>query len=201
MFMMFSRANTSSARIAEILDIEESTEYGKADDRKCENTVLEFRDVSFAYPGSPANSLKHVSFKVKKGETLAVIGATGSGKTTLQNLILRLYEPSEGSIRFEGRDIREYSKRALNRMVTAAIQQYTIFGMTIRDNIILDQDFEEDRLERSARSAQIMDLIDELDDHFEYEIAQNGTNLCGGQKQRMSVARTALPPGGSDDSR
>ena len=190
MFMMFSRANTSAARIAEILDIKDSTAYGEATKPADSRAVLEFDRVSFTYPGAERPVLENISFRLMKGETLAVIGGTGSGKTTLLNLVLRLYEPTEGTIRFEGRDIAEYDRKTLTRRITAAMQQYNIFGMSVRDNITLDLDYDEERLSRSAESAQIMEMIEELDGQFDYEIAQDGTNLSGGQKQRISVART-----------
>lgn len=190
MFMMFSRSNTSAGRIGEVLDMREKTFYGDAREPAQDDVILEFDHVSFAYPDNEHHALHDVSFRLRRGETLAVIGGTGSGKTTLLNLILRLYEPSSGSILFEGRSIRDYEKQTLTQKITAAMQQYNIFGMTIRDNIALDLECDEERLSRSAESAQIMELIDELDEKFDYEIAQNGSNLSGGQKQRISVART-----------
>lgn len=190
MFMMFSRANTSAGRISEVLDVQNRTAYGEETEGVDHDVILEFQHVSFSYPGTERHALHDVSFKIRRGETLAVIGSTGSGKTSLLNLILRLYEPTGGRILFEGRDIRDYDKKALTRKITAAMQQYNIFGMSIKENITLDLDYDDDRLSRSAESAQIMELIDELDEHFDYVISQNGTNLSGGQKQRISVART-----------
>lgn len=189
-FMMFSRSNTSAARISEVLEMKDVTEYGKESNAASDDVVLEFKHVCFSYPGSNSKTLNDISFRLKKGETLAVIGGTGSGKTTLLNLILRLYEPTSGEIWFEGRRIQEYDKHTLTSKITAAMQQYNIFGMTVRENITLDMDYEEERMRSSAQSAQIMDLIAELDEKFDYKITQNGSNLSGGQKQRVSVART-----------
>lgn len=189
-FMMFSRSNTSADRIAEVLDIDAHTDYGVANVTSNENTILEFKNVSFTYPGANAPALENISFKIKRGETMAVIGGTGSGKTTLLNLTLRLYEPTSGEIYFCGKDIREYNKDTLKENITAAMQQYNIFGMTIKDNIILDRDYDADNLKEAAQAAQIYDLIEELEGEFDYSIAQNGANLSGGQKQRISVART-----------
>lgn len=190
MFMMFSRANTSAARISEVLDISDATVYGEESDPADPETILEFEHVNFAYPDTESRALHDISFRLRRGETMAVIGGTGSGKTTLLNLILRLYEPSSGRILFEGRDIAQYDKRTLTQRITAAMQQYNIFGMTIRENVMLDLDEDEEKLERSLESAQIMDLIDELEEGCDYRISQNGNNLSGGQKQRISVART-----------
>lgn len=190
MFMMFSRSNTSAGRIAQVLDKRDATVYGDADAPAGDEVTLEFSDVSFTYPGAAHPALDRVSFRLNKGETLAVIGGTGSGKTSLLNLILRLYEPEGGTIRFQGRDIREYGRQALTRRITAAMQQYSIFGMSLRDNITLDLEYEEERLRRAAESAQLSGLVSELEGGFAYEVAQDGTNLSGGQKQRVSVART-----------
>lgn len=190
MFMLFSRANTSAARIADIMDNENTTEYGDLEKADKSKTVLSFEDVSFTYPDSRAPSLSHITFTADKGQTIAVIGSTGSGKSTLLNLILRLYEPTSGTIKLYGKPIKEYSKEFFKNTVTAAMQQYNIFGMSIRENIVLDLDDNDDRLSLSAESAQLTDLIDELDEGFEHRISQTGTNLSGGQKQRISVART-----------
>lgn len=195
MFMMFSRANASAERINRVLDDDSHTDYGteregvkgEADE---EPPVLEFRNVSFRYPGSSVDAISNVSFKIPRGHTLAVIGNTGAGKTTLLNLILRLYEPTSGEILLEGRNIRDYQKDVLTRKITAAMQQYNIFAMSIRDNILLDKELDEERLDNAVNSAQIAELIGELDGNYDYMISQNGNNLSGGQKQRVSVART-----------
>ncbi|MFV0400419.1 MAG: ABC transporter ATP-binding protein [Oscillospiraceae bacterium] len=189
-FMLFSRANTSAARIGEVLDMGESTVFGSETCGLDKKTVLEFQNVSFAYPGANANALENVSFRMGIGETVAVIGGTGSGKSTLLNLILRLYEPSSGKILLEGRPIADYTAETLHSKVTAALQQYSIFAKTIGENIVLDRPYDEDRLECSASSAQIMDLVEQSEGGFDYRIAQAGSNISGGQKQRVSIART-----------
>ena len=195
MFMMFSRANTSAERINRVLEDDSHTEYGAmtmpapAQDGG-RAPILEFCHVTFRYPGANVDALSDVSFAITRGSTLAVIGNTGAGKTTLLNLVLRLYEPTQGSIYFEGRDIREYDRQTLTRRITAAMQQYNIFAMSIRENILLDKPLDEARLSSAVESAQIKPLIDELEEGFDHRISQNGSNLSGGQKQRVSVART-----------
>ena len=195
MFMMFSRANTSAERINEVLENNEHTTYG-TESMPVKSTdgspapVLEFRHVTFRYPGANVDALYDVSFVIPQGKTLAVIGNTGAGKSTLMNLALRLYEPTSGEIFFEGRDIRQYDRDTLARRITAAMQQYNIFAMSIRDNILLDRPLDENKLRNAVESAQLGDMIDKLDGKFDYMIAQNGSNLSGGQKQRLSVART-----------
>lgn len=190
MFMMCSRASTSAGRINEVLDIKDTTIYGEKQMPGKGKSVLKFEDVSFKYPGTKKYALHHINFEIDSGQTLAVIGGTGSGKTSLLNLILRLYEPCEGEISFQGRDIKVYDRQYLAEKITAAMQQYNIFSMSIKDNIILDMDYNEERLDKSTESAQILDLLEQLEEHFEHKVSQNGTNLSGGQKQRISVART-----------
>ncbi|MGL6173715.1 MAG: ABC transporter ATP-binding protein [Cellulosilyticaceae bacterium] len=190
MFMMCSRASTSAGRLNEVLDIKETTVYGEEQMPSRSRSVLKFEKISFRYPGTKKYALRHIDFEVGTGQTLGVIGGTGAGKTSLLNLILRLYEPSEGKISFQGKDIKVYDREYLAEKITAAMQQYNIFSMSIKDNIILDMDYDEARLDQSTESAQILDLLENLEEHFEHKVSQNGTNLSGGQKQRISVART-----------
>ncbi|MCL2057301.1 MAG: ABC transporter ATP-binding protein/permease [Oscillospiraceae bacterium] len=189
-FMLFSRANISAARINEIMEIDETTDYGKEASPLDETKTLSLENISFSYPKSSARALENISFTVAKGETVAVIGGTGAGKTTLLNLILRLYEPKSGTITLQGRDIRSYTKNYLHDTVTAALQQYNIFAMSIKENITLDRPHDGRRLERSAGAAQIMDFVESVEGRFDYKITQIGSNISGGQKQRLSVART-----------
>lgn len=190
MFMLFSQAGTSAGRIGEVLEIEESTVYGVETSPYKEEVLVAFQEVSFKYSQAKQYALKNISFKIPKGQTLAVIGKTGSGKTSLLHLILRLYEPTEGKVIFQGRNIKDYDKDYLTEKITAAMQQYNIFSMSIKDNIILDKDYNEEKLEESMESAQMLDLLEGLDDYFDHRVSQNGSNLSGGQKQRISVART-----------
>ena len=194
MFMMFSRANTSAARINEILDVKDQTQYGSETSPKTESPFLEFRSVSFAYPDTTAHALDEVSFRVEKGQTVAVIGGTGAGKSTLLGLILRLYEPTSGQVYLEGRPIADYTKDYLLNKITAAMQQYNIFGMSVQENIVLDMELDEERMRQSAAAAQLSELVEQLDGGYEYAIAQAGSNLSGGQKQRLSIARTLYRP-------
>ncbi len=155
MFMLFSRANTSAARIAEIMDMKETTEYGERDTADKTKPVLSFEHVSFKYPSSRKYILEDISFTADRGETVAVIGSTGSGKTTLLNLILRLYEPNEGEIKLYGNPAKEYTKEFFKKTVTAAMQQYNIFGMSIKENIVLDLDDEDDRRIGTGRGSPL----------------------------------------------
>ena len=190
MFIMFSRANTSADRIDEILKIRTTTYYGEEESPADAAITLEFSDVTFRYPNGEKPALQNINFKLARGETLAIIGETGSGKTSLLNLILRLYDPTEGEIFFQGRPISSYKKDYLTSKVTAAMQQYNIFGMSIKENIMLNITEYDDRLQKSVKTAQLEEMVDELENGLEYMVAQNGANLSGGQKQRLSIART-----------
>lgn len=190
MFMMFSHASTSAKRINEVLDIKDFTRYGVGKLPKDKEKMLVLDEVSFKYPRAQHYALKAISFTLLKGQTMAVVGATGAGKTSLLYLILRLYEATSGEITFQGRNIKDYDKPFLTEKITAAMQQYNIFSMSIKDNIILDKMYDKNKLEKAVETAQIRDLLEELEAHFDHKVSQNGSNLSGGQKQRMSVART-----------
>ena len=191
MFMMFSRASTSAGRLVEVLEIKETTYYGNYEGEGIQNApLLVVKNVSFQYPGSKQYVLKDVSFELHKGQTLGIIGGTGAGKSTLLYLLLRLYEPTQGTIFLKGKDIRCYTKEVLTREITAAMQQYHIFSKSIKNNILLDQAFEEKNFQKAIESAQLRGLVEELEDKQEHMVSQNGTNLSGGQKQRMSAARS-----------
>lgn len=190
LIMMISRSNISANRLTEVIDIDEETDYGKEIEALATDKIIEFDDVSFRYPDSREKALKHVSFTVKRGETLGVIGDTGCGKTTLLNLMLRLYDATDGEILFEGRNIKCYAKEFLNKNITAALQQYNIFGMTIGKNIELDNKNDEKRLKKASDTAQLTPVVEEKENGYDYSLAQSGNNLSGGQKQRISIART-----------
>jgi ATP-binding cassette subfamily B protein len=189
-FMLMSRANTSAARTAEIIETESSVQYGTENTPLYDDVLLEFKNVRFAYGKTRYETLSDINFTIRRGETIGVIGGTGSGKTTLFNLILRLYEPTQGEIRLQGRSIKTYTKEYLYKTITCALQQYNIFAMGIGENIALDREKDPFELERAASAAQIMDFVADVDGKFDYPITQTGTNISGGQKQRVSVART-----------
>lgn len=188
-FMLFSRANTSAGRIGEILDITPESTSGTAENGKAGEPVLEFKNVSFQYAHGSEMALKNISFHIDPGQTIGVIGGTGSGKSTLMYLILRLYQPDSGCICLNGNPLDEYSNAYLHKEVTAALQQYNIFAMTVSENIALNMEQDERALSRAADIAQLSDVIEGLNDGFRYEISQTGTNLSGGQKQRVNIAR------------
>lgn len=190
-FMMLPQAQVSAERINEVLEtkpslIEGSLEVGR------EKGSVEFKNVSFSYPGSPEEEISNVSFKVNKGETLAFIGATGSGKTTIVNLILRLYDVTNGEVLIDGVNVKDYTKQALYNKLGYVTQKATLFSGTIEENIFFgecENGFEENDLSRALNISQSSEFVSKLPDGTNHHIAQSGRNVSGGQKQRLSIAR------------
>ena len=194
MFIMIPRASASATRINEVLDIIPEIKDGK---RKGSNGItkghVEFKNVTFRYPGAEKPVLSNISFKAEPGKTTAIIGGTGSGKSTLVNLILRLYDIEEGGILINGIDIREMSQEELRLKIGFTPQKAVLFSGTIADNIRYgkeDATFEE--VEWAAEVAQAAEFIAGMECGFDSMIAQGGTNLSGGQKQRLSIARALV---------
>jgi ATP-binding cassette subfamily B protein len=150
---------------------------------------IAFHDVSFQYPDAQEPVLSKISFKVKPGSTTAFIGSTGSGKSTLINLIPRFYECTEGKITIDGIDIKDMTQSDLHSLIGYVPQKGILFGGTIKDNILFAEHASEDDLEEAARIAQADDFIKEMEDGYDHNIAQGGTNVSGGQRQRLSIAR------------
>ncbi len=193
MFIMVPRASVSANRINEVLAmqptfLDEGTE--KADK---EPGTLEFDNVSFSYPGAEEPALSDISFTAKSGEVTAIIGGTGSGKTTLINLIPRFYDVTAGTIRVNGVDIRESSQEEVRSKIGFVPQKALLFSGTIADNIRFGkQDATQAEIKHAARIAQAEDFIMNMKDGYDTVIAQGGTNVSGGQKQRLSIARALV---------
>ncbi len=190
-FMMVPQAQVSAERINEVLEKEFSIAEGEVTDG-IETGSVEFRNVSFSYPDSPENELENVTFKVNKGETLAIIGATGSGKSTLINLIPRLYDATEGEVLVDGVNVRDYKLSALYDKLGFMTQRATLFSGSIEDNVFFgESSFEknEQSLQKALDVSQSAEFVNKLDDGVDYRIAQLGRNVSGGQKQRLSIAR------------
>ncbi|MBP2243304.1 ATP-binding cassette subfamily B protein [Cytobacillus eiseniae] len=193
MFVMIPRAAVSAKRINEVLNMKPSflDEGTLKADR--EQGMLEFEHVTFSYPGAEEPALVDISFKAKKGEVTAIIGGTGSGKSTLVNLIPRFYEASSGVIRVNGVDIKEAAQSEVRSKIGFVPQKSMLFTGTIAENIRFGkQDATQDEMEHAARIAQAEDFISQMKDGFEAEIEQGGSNLSGGQKQRLSIARALV---------
>lgn len=190
-FVSIPRAAISARRIMEVLDMD-------VDIKDPVNPVklpkhiqgeIEFKDVCFQYPDAQEPVLSHISFKVKHGTTAAFIGSTGSGKSTLINLIPRFYERTCGTITIDGIDIKDLQQSDLHQLIGYVPQKGILFGGSIRDNILFAEHSNKEYLEESAMIAQADDFIKEMEDGYDHNISQGGTNVSGGQRQRLSIAR------------
>ncbi|MEE0775847.1 MAG: ABC transporter ATP-binding protein [Bacillota bacterium] len=191
MSIMLPRAMVSANRIADVLSTENSVkdpEIPKHFDATIKGTV-EFRDVSFRYPGAEADVLKDISFTAQAGETTAIIGSTGSGKSTVAKLIPRFFDVTKGAILVDGIDIRDVTRHDLRDKIGYVPQKANLFSGTIATNIAYSGGQDEDAVRRAAEIAQAKDFIEEKEDRYDSEVAQGGTNVSGGQRQRLSIAR------------
>jgi ATP-binding cassette, subfamily B, multidrug efflux pump len=215
MMMNVSRAKASSDRINEVLAVEPEIRSGSIDSGGVGNTGagsetsmqgnaqsqpgkeicegrIEFDRVSFTYGGED-EALREISFMVEPGQTVAILGSTGAGKSTLVNLIPRLYEASAGSVRIDGADVRELELHALRSRIGMVLQEAVLFSGTIRDNIRYGRpEATQEEVEAAAKAAQAHDFILGMPDGYDTRLGQRGINLSGGQKQRLSIARALL---------
>lgn len=194
MFVMIPRASVSAVRINEVLDIvpviNDPKDIKKAVSKK---GYVEFKNVSFNYPGSESSVIRDISFSAGPGETTAIIGGTGSGKSTIINLIPRFYDITSGSILINGVDLRDMSQDELRSKIGFVPQKAVLFTGTISENIRYGkEDATEDEIKRAANIAQATDFISNMEEGFNSVIAQGGTNVSGGQKQRLSIARALV---------
>ena len=184
-----TRAMISLRRIREILDTEPAMTFNDVEDEELEGS-LSFENVTFTYPNDEEPILKNVSFDIAAGEMIGVVGATGAGKSTLAQLIPRLFDPQQGSIKIGGKDIRTVSEGTLRKTVSIVLQRAILFSGTIADNLRQGKgDATVSEMERAARIAQASEFISRMDLAFESPVEERGTNFSGGQKQRMSIAR------------
>ena len=184
-----TRAMISLRRIREILDTEPAMTFKDVEDEELEGS-LSFENVTFTYPNDEEPILKDVSFNIAAGEMVGVVGATGAGKSTLAQLIPRLFDPQQGSIKIGGKDIRTVSEGTLRKTVSIVLQRAILFSGTIADNLRQGKgDATVSEMERAARIAQASEFISRMDLAFESPVEERGTNFSGGQKQRMSIAR------------
>lgn len=191
-FIMYPRASISADRINEVLDTKCKIKDGKISEGKIKGKV-EFKNVSFKYPDSDEYVLKNVSFIAKPGMTVAIIGSTGSGKSTLINLITRFYDVSEGSVLVDDIDVREYKLSSLYDKLGYVSQKAILFSGSIKDNVSFgkksDYEVTEDKIKSAIKVSQSEDFVLKLKDKYNSSVSQGGTNLSGGQKQRISIAR------------
>jgi ATP-binding cassette, subfamily B, multidrug efflux pump len=191
-FIMIPRASVSAVRVTEVIDTEPSIKdpVKAAKFKEGPKGVVEFQDVSFRYPGAEEDVLKHVSFTAKPGQTTAFIGSTGSGKSTLVNMILRFYDATEGRVLVDGMDVRDVTQHDLRDKIGYVPQQAVLFSGTIESNIKYgNQEASRAEVEKFADIAQATEFISTSDKDYAMTVAQGGANLSGGQKQRLSIAR------------
>lgn len=192
-FMMYPRAEVSAKRIEEVFNLDPIIKNKPADSDFDEKVSIEFDHVTFVYPDGEEPVLQDVSFKANKGEMIAFIGSTGSGKSTLVNLVPRFYDVSSGSIKINGKDIRDYDVLELRDKLGVIPQKAVLFSGTIADNIRFGKkDASDEEVEYAAKVAQAYPFVMEKENGFDEEISEGATNVSGGQKQRLSIARALV---------
>ena len=194
MFVMIPRARAAAVRVNEVLDTVGSIEDPEiSNDCTTSKGTLEFKNVSFSYHGAEEPAIKDISFKAYPGEVTAIIGSTGSGKSTLTNLIPRFYDVEKGEIFIDGVEIKEMSQECLRNKIGLVPQKPVLFSGSVKENIKVGKDdATEEEIEKAAEIAQAKEFIDVMEGRFEYMIDQGGANLSGGQKQRLSIARALV---------
>jgi len=193
-FIIYPRASVSAQRILEVLETETSIKDGNIVDGNIkEKGTVEFKNVSFKYPDAEEYMLKNISFKAKKGETVAFIGSTGSGKSTLINLVPRFYDATEGEVLVDGINVKEYTQRALHNKLGYIPQRAVMFSGTVSENVAYGDNGKkapnEAKIKKAIEVAQGKDFVESMENKYNAHIAQGGTNISGGQKQRLAIAR------------
>ncbi|MHA6482561.1 ABC transporter ATP-binding protein [Paenibacillus sp. strain BS8-2] len=196
MFVMVPRASASAVRINEVLELQPSvTDLASSETSNLEAAkgIVEFDNVSFRYPGAEIPALSGISFRAEPGEVTAIIGGTGSGKSTLIHMIPRFFDAASGSVRIDGKDVREWQQETLRGQIALVPQKAVLFSGTVAENIRYGKDDATmDEVRHAAATAQALDFITEMPEGFDSVLAQGGTNVSGGQKQRLSIARALV---------
>ncbi len=192
-FMILPRASISANRINEVLLTDETIKEGDFDGNTKEEGTVEFKNVSFKYPDADEYLLKNITFKVNKGETIAFIGSTGSGKSTLINLVPRFYDATDGEVLIDGVNVKDYKSEALNNKLGYVSQKAVLFTGSVYDNVSFGENGKEkislEQVKEAVRVAQGSEFVEKMADTYDAHIARGGTNISGGQKQRLSIAR------------
>ena len=191
-FIMYPRANVSAQRVIEILETNESIKDGTFDKKTKKTGEIEFKNVSFRYPDADEYVLENISFKANKGDIIAIIGSTGSGKSTIVNLLMRFYDVTDGEILIDGVNIKDYKGEYLHNKLGYVPQRAVMFSGTVKYNVAYGDNGKKksDKLIKEAvKVAQAEDFVLKMPNKYENDIAQGGTNISGGQKQRLSIAR------------
>ncbi len=191
-FMMLPRASISANRINEVLEEKITIQDGNFDGETEERGTIEFKDVSFKYPDADEYILKNISFKANQGETIAFIGSTGSGKSTLINLVPRFYDATEGEILVDGVNVKEYTQEALHNKMGYIPQKAVMFTGTVKSNVSYGdngKEKDETKVMKAVEVAQGKEFVEKMENTYDSHIARGGTNISGGQKQRLAIAR------------
>lgn len=191
-FIMYPRANVSAQRIGEVLDTEASVIDGTYDEDNGIRGEVEFKNVSFKYPDADEYVLKNISFKANKGDTIALIGSTGSGKSTIVNLLMRFYDVTEGEILIDGVNIKDYKEEYLHNKLGYVPQKAVMFSGSVNYNVSYGDNGKEKSkklIKEAVNVAQAKEFVEKMTNKYESDISQGGTNISGGQKQRLSIAR------------
>ncbi|MBP1565865.1 MAG: ABC transporter ATP-binding protein [Oscillospiraceae bacterium] len=190
LIVFFNKAAAGANRITEIFNINSSLTDGKEDIVATGDTVLEFSDVSFRYPDASEESVSNISFTLKKGETLGIIGGTGSGKTTIANIIPRFFDVTSGEIKIYGKNIKEYKISSIRKMIASVPQKVSVISGTVAENIRMgNKSATDDEVIDALKTAQAYEFIEKLPDKINAPVLQGGKNFSGGQKQRLTIAR------------
>lgn len=188
MFVMYTKCAASANRIAEVINSKSELEIKEDDGKGNEAYHVTFENVAFSYLGKK-NNLENISFSLKKGERLGIIGATGSGKSTIIRLLMRFYDVNEGVVRINGKDVRSYTPEELTAMFGVVLQNDFLYADTIKENICFGREISIENVEKAAKIAQAHEFISGYSDGYEHMISAGGTNLSGGQRQRVLIAR------------
>lgn len=196
MFVLMPRAQVSARRINEVLETPQSVSDPETEKERTEVGTVEFKNVSFGYPNSSEKVIKNISFRAEKGETVAFIGSTGSGKSTLINLVPRFFDATEGEVLVDGVNVKDLKKKTLHSLIGYVPQKGLLFSGTVKSNIAFGKDgLSDERIMNAARIAEADEFISKMEKGYDSEISQGGKNVSGGQKQRLSIARAvAIDP-------
>lgn len=191
--VLYTKAYASAKRVSEVLSADTSIKYGKTSLSSAGSTAVEFKNVSFTYARSRVAAVDKLNLAVKTGETIGIIGGTGSGKTTLAGLIPRFYDATEGEVKINGIDVRDYSEEALRDTVAIVQQREMLFSGTIAENLRMAKpDASYDEMRGALEASQAAEFVDKLENGVETYVTQGGNNLSGGQKQRLTIARALI---------
>ena len=190
-----SKGFASWKRVKEVLECTQELTEGNFSGESIQKGKIEFQNVSFSYPGRSTPILKNINLTIEAGETVAIMGATGCGKTTLVQLISRFYDTSEGTVLVDGVDVRAYQQKVLRNKIAFVLQKSELFRASIRENISWGNPSADDmEIRQVAEIAQASDFIEKMPDGYDTQIAEQGVSLSGGQKQRIAIARAVLKP-------